>query len=198
MFLFAVSPLTGHVIGTGGFKVVSSPSRPGEFIFASFRLWCQMNWKDEISCFKDRWLFCCSAKPPRRLSQPAMVSISHLKIISRHLHSSYKPINSCLIGRLTWVKAPYDRWIGLPLTPKWLFASKDSTIRTITSCIALGHQLLLSIIEIYLPLWFFALILWYFPLKKYVAGTGKVAKVNPLAEISYAIVWNWGGGQMLF
>ena len=28
--VFAVSPLTGHVIGTGGFKVVSSPSRPGE------------------------------------------------------------------------------------------------------------------------------------------------------------------------
>ena len=26
---FPVSPLTGHVIGTGGFKVVSSPSRPG-------------------------------------------------------------------------------------------------------------------------------------------------------------------------
>ena len=60
--VFAVSPLTGHVIGTGAFKVVSSPSRPGKVLaFRDYDVKTCKNCKCEISRLKLTLLLQCEA-----------------------------------------------------------------------------------------------------------------------------------------
>ena len=99
------------------------------------------------------WLFYCSAEPSGCLSQPALVILfpKYFQLAYRYkkkLQNIKLPILCTLqvgpgCGQSSlWTK---DR---VAVDASRLLAK----IRTITSCIALGHQLVLSIIEIYLPL----------------------------------------------